>query len=94
MPKVINSTEKFRVVAVSDNTNSFGLKQVVLVAKSGTAFKACKYGPDCPKKGEDVVIPVTVHAFYESHNFAAAGYEIPEQLTDVSKELVNEIYGS
>jgi hypothetical protein len=84
--------EQFKVVAVSDNTNSFGLRQVVLVAKSGVVYKACKTDQFCPKKDDVVSIPVEQHGHYTSHNFTAAGYELPERMKDAPKEILDEIF--
>lgn len=92
MPQIINATEKFRVIAVSDNTNSFGLRQVIMIARSGAAYKACKTDRFCPKKGDEVNIPVNVLGLHKSYNFAAAGYELPEPLPNAPKDLVNEIF--
>jgi hypothetical protein len=94
MPQLINATEKFKVIAVSDNTNSFGLKQVIMIAKSGTAYKACKTSQFCPKKGDEVSIPVNVLGLHKSYQFAADGWELPEKLPNAPKDLINETFKS
>ena len=52
-------TEKFKVVAVSSNTNSFGLYQCVMVSKSGKGYKACASYLSIPKQGDILLIKLT-----------------------------------
>ena len=87
----------FKVVAVSENTNSFGLKQCIMLAQNGLAYKACANSLNIPSKGESVFIP-----YEEGPNgiedaflcFAKKGFEIPERLEDATLEEVEEIYKS
>jgi hypothetical protein len=84
-------TKPFKVVAVSSNTNSFGLNQMVLVAKDGNCFKACKYnGIEPLKQGDIVIVPVDGEALRP--NFALAGFEIPELLPNAPQDVVNEVW--
>lgn len=63
-------SENFKVVAVSSNSNSFGLRQIVLVAKSGVAFKACASTLNLPEKDSTVTVPVLVK------NDIVVGYDL------------------
>jgi len=50
-------TKQFKVVAVSSNTNSFGYKQIVIVAADGEAWEILKqaYGSETLPKEGDVI---------------------------------------
>ena len=80
---------EFRVAAVSDNQNAFGLKQCVLVAKDGLAFKACKSAMFAPEKGETVRV---LQSKGEVLSFAQCSFEIPERIKDAPQEVVDEIW--
>ena len=83
-------TKPFKVVAVSGNANSFGLKGIIMVAKDGMAFEAAKYlGIDPLKIGDLVIVPVNDAG---KPNFAYAGFEIPRELTNVPAEVLAEIW--
>ena len=86
----------FKVVTQSSNTNSFGLKQYVLVSKSGQAFKACKNPLFGPKTGETIGVPLILDkkGNVTGFNFAQAGFEIPEKLPNPPKEVLNEIFNT
>ena len=75
----MKQTKQFKVAAVSDNTNSFGLYGVVLVARDGQAFEVGKSG-----YGSTPVWPcgtvLTLEVQDGNINFAAHGIEIPRQL--------------
>lgn len=44
----------YKVFRVSENTNSFGLKQFYAMNKDGKTFKACKSSQFAPKIGDMV----------------------------------------
>lgn len=88
----MNVTEKFKVVAVTENTNGFGLKQCVLIAKSGTAFKACANTLNMPKKGDVLDIPAFITERSINYHFSERGFEIPEQMEDAPEEVVDEVW--
>ncbi len=81
--------EKFKIAAVSENTNSFGLYQMILVAKSGETWKACANSVNVLKKSETVSVGIR-------HNFipdwTSKGYEIPEKILDCPPNVVKEIW--
>jgi hypothetical protein len=88
MKKEAKVFKQFKVVAVSENTNSFGLFGVVLVAKDGKAFQAGHSGFLVPSQGSDVLVEVREDGL----NWARAGFEIPEELKSAPTEVVNEVW--
>jgi hypothetical protein len=86
-------TEQFKVIAISSNTNSFGLKQMVLVAKSGIGYKVHTSYFNLPELNSIVNVPVdTIDGYVTGYTFAALGYEIPERMEDAPKEVIAEIF--
>lgn len=87
-------TVDFKVVAVSSNTNSFGLFQCVLIAKNGLAYKACANSLNIPKEGDTVNIPYKAGGNGISNatlNFAGR-FEIPERIEDAPQEIIDEVW--
>ena len=74
----------FKVAAISDNTNSFGLHQHVLIAQDGTAYTACANSLNKKTVGDE--IECNVRKFHE-HSF-----EIPQQIKDAPPEVVKEVW--
>lgn len=94
---VLNTTETFIAAAISENHNSFGLKQAFLIAKDGTTFKACANDLNIPKRGQKVEIPVTIKAeegkpLHKDYNFAAKGFEIPEKIENAPDPVIAEVW--
>jgi hypothetical protein len=75
---------EFKVAAISDNTNSFGLHGVVLIARDGTAYQVGASKLNLPKQNEVLDIDI--------NNFAKHGFEIPEKLHTAPKYVVNEVW--
>jgi len=46
--------QNFKVVAVSQNTNSFGLRQMVMVSRDGTTCTGCFNSLNVKQKGESI----------------------------------------
>ena len=87
-----NQLKSFRVAAVSKNTNSFGLRQYIMVARDGEAFSVlCN---DLIKrypwqKGADVNVPLDS----EFRPFwARLGAECGESISRPNAKLLAEIY--
>lgn len=88
-------TTPFKVVAVSANTNSFGLYQCIMIARDGRAYKACASYLNVPKKDSIVNVPAILDASgnpTSRFNFAALSFEIPEQIETAPEEVVAEIW--
>ena len=88
---------EFKVVAVTSNTNSFGLKQCILVARNGLAYKACANSLNMPEQGSVITIPYAggsgdIGDAPITLSFAQKGFEIPERQEDAPREAVAEIW--
>ena len=92
-------TEKFKVISVSKNTNSFGLLGVIIVSIAGKAFEVGITSQFAPQKGEmvDIDFPVTivndvpkVGELPISCN--SATIEIPRKLQDCPQKILTEIF--
>ncbi len=84
----MQKTVEFKVAAVSSNTNSFGLYQMVLVSRSGMAFTACKSDP--PQQGATISIPVAADGVITSS--VAFHFEIPHKLEKAPQDVVDELW--
>ena len=81
----------FRVVAVSSNRNSFGLKGVVLVARDGQAFEVGSNDLHLPKEGD--VLEVTTKPGI-GLDWGTLGFEIPRELDPPPpSEVVRQVWG-
>lgn len=69
---------QFKVVSVSENTNSFGLHGVIICDKSGLAFEVGIGQMFCPKK--DAIISGQVTAAGNLSSLQGITYEIPRKL--------------
>lgn len=67
----------FKVVAVSSNRNSFGLKGVVLVARDGQAFEVGSNNLHLPQRGDVLVVPTKPGIGLD---WGSLGFEIPRAL--------------
>ena len=77
-------SKDFMVVAVSENTNSFGLKQMVVVAQDGEAYKTCANYLNVKEKGE---IITRVGGMFR-------GCELTEKITKMHKSIVREVWSN
>lgn len=95
--KIIQKPHSFRVLAVSDNSNSFGLYGHVLVNRSGLGFEAARSRGPWHKdltKGDDIVLVETVRDGVptKQFNWADAGFEIPRELPKCPPQVLKEVY--
>jgi hypothetical protein len=85
---------KFKVAAVSSNTNSFGLHQVILVAQDGTALKALRTQQFVPKKGDVLDLDGDALLGYLG-SLMKLSYECPERIApDAPPGVVREVWGN
>lgn len=86
----VDGTDKYKVVACSSNTNSFGLYQMIVINQSGDAWKIHGSGSCKKLKGSDLNVPI--------HNgvpqWGKMGYEIPEHVENAPQEVINEVWGT
>lgn len=82
--------KEFKVVSLSKNLNSFGLRGMILMAQDGEAWQVAANDLNVKKHGEIVRVP----SFGGSVSFSHLGYEIPERLTDAPPNVVKEVWES
>lgn len=78
----MNLTE-FKVVAVSSNTNSFGLTQMIVINRVGKTFSMCANYLNVKKQGASL------------HKHPTKGFgsvELVEELTTAPREVIKEIF--
>lgn len=80
----------YLVASVSENTNSFGLRGMVLVADNGEAWEVAANDLNLKAKGDRVTTPVDRQGF---PTFVGLGFEIPRQLGNAPQIVVDEIWG-
>lgn len=88
----VEMKKTFRVVAVSDNFNSFGLRQYVLIARDGQAFKVCRSdfnGNPKWTQGQDIEI---MYSSSTTFNWAKHSCELPDELPPAPKKVLKEIF--
>jgi hypothetical protein len=81
-------TKSFKVVALSENTNSFGLRE---------AYTACKNPQFMPEHGATVEVPFILDKDGEITDkvcFSSLGFEIPEKQRTAPPELVDEMFNN
>jgi hypothetical protein len=91
-PLLTDFKKEFKVVAVSDNTNSFGLRQMVVIAKDGTAYKTCASYLNVKKKGEILVQTYNLTVTGNPTNQHFSGCELTERIEDAPDEVIQEIW--
>lgn len=80
----------FKIVAVSQNRNAFGLHGVVLMAEDGTAYEAAHGQNGLPQKGDVISIQFTDD---KQLDWGGAGFEIPKELPAPPQEVIDEVWG-
>jgi hypothetical protein len=86
----VRTAKHFMVVAVSGNTNSFGLYGMVLMTRSGEAWEVGASKHVLKKKGDLVRVPCTKRGEPE---WALKGFEIPRRLPKPPAKVIAEVWG-
>ena len=81
----------FRVAAVSENTNSFGLYGHILVARDGEAFQAGASVHHRRQQGETVLLKKMPGAA-DYRNWAELGFEIPEAMPLCPRDVLDQVW--
>ena len=82
---------ELRVVAVSTNHNSFGLRAVVFVARDGQAFEVAADDLHLPRVGDVLAVPTRPGLGLD---WGGLGFELPRRLEpDPPPEVVREVWG-
>lgn len=86
-------TIPFKIIAVSQNTNSFGLHQIFLTARSGETWKVCKslcIPEERQRWSEGSVIDVPRSDHPPGLNWSRLSVELPERWQpDITPDLGN-----
>lgn len=87
-------TKNFKVFRKSENTNSFGLFQMYLMAKDGEAYKSCASQYNVKEVGEVIVGSHTVDEETGGcTDYIFNGHELTERLSeDAPADVVKEVW--
>ena len=88
----VKKAKHFIVVTVSKNTNSFGLRGMILMARDGEAWQVGANHLNVKKKGDLVRVPASAGPVREA-SWVALGYEIPERLRKAPPRVAAEVWG-
>lgn len=80
-------TTSFKVAAVSENVNSFGLHQIVVVSREGLAFAVHRHDP--PDKGTALHLPVVGGMVTSTPGYH---FEIPQKLSKAPQSVIDELW--
>jgi hypothetical protein len=84
--------ETFKIVTVSQNTNSFGLYGVIIMNQKGNAFEIGMSGYNEPKKGQGLIVELDADRNISS--IRNKSFEIPRKLADAPPEVVREVWAN
>lgn len=73
----------FKVVAVSDNSNSFGLKQMILVNSEGVVYTACANYLNVKEVNSDIM---------PHPKWGFRGLELVERKADAPQEILQDLF--
>lgn len=85
----MHNTTAFKVAAVSENANSFGLRQIVVVSREGKAYAIHRHDP--PEKGSVLHIPVLDGMVTSTPGYH---FEIPQKLTKAPQSVIDDLWAS
>ena len=79
-------SKQFKVVSVSSNANSFGLRGMILMAADGEAWQVAANHllVRRHKAGDTLAVP--------DHDFTAFGFELPEQLPNAPAKVLEQLW--
>lgn len=89
----------FRVIAVSINTNEFGLRHHILLSRSGFGVSLCLNQQNSLKEGDTVTVPITDSDLQTPEAVAYAvsrklGGELSRPLVEAPDKVVNDAWGT
>lgn len=87
--KKSKQTKAFKVASVSNDTNSFGLTGIILMAADGEAWEVGASYLHSQKKGDVIHVSCTGKT---GRNFASLGFEIPRRLPDAPPGVIEEVW--
>lgn len=91
------NTIPFKIIAISHNTNSFGLNQIILTSRTGETWKVCKYLGIPEEKAKwslgNVIDVPTDDVSASSRDWHLLGVEIPRRHTpDMPPKLLRQTW--
>ena len=85
-------TKSFRVAAISENANSFGLRQHIMIPRTGQAWKVHKSICLPWKLHQDIAVPIDEN---DQFQWAMVRVEMPEEIELLPPEkLIKEVYST
>lgn len=85
----MDTHKQFKVASVSENTNSFGLYGMILMALDGETWEVGVNYLNKKTKGEMVFVPMGATGLL---TFATLGFEIPHSLGKAPPNVVAEVF--
>lgn len=82
-------TKQFKVVRVSENTNSFGLRGHWLIAKDGEAWEIACSATNCKKIGDVIDVPYDTAPLFITLTWSA---EIPRRLQKAPQNVIDLVW--
>lgn len=85
----MHNTTAFKVAAVSESVNSFGLRQIIVVSREGEAYAIHRHDP--PVERAVLHLPVA-----DSMVVSTPGYhfEIPQKLSKAPQSVTDKLWTS
>ena len=85
-------TRDFKVIAKSENTNSFGLYQMVVLAKNGMAYKTCASMYNVKNEGDIIqqIFMLNKEGNEVGHLFK--GCELTEKIESPPEDVIKETW--
>ena len=75
--------KEFLCIQLSENRNSFGLRQMILIARDGTAVKAC---------ANDLNVLEEYKTVMSTGNLQFANFELVEETESAPQEVVDKLW--
>lgn len=82
--------KKFKVAAISANTNSFGLHQFIFIAQDGKALKACGNSLRAQELPRGSIVALDQQDLLGS--LSALSFELPEENIPAPKQIVDQVW--
>lgn len=91
-PTQTDCRRAFKVVAVSTNTNSFGLYQMLVIAKDGTSYKTHASYLNVKKQGEILTQHYNLNEKGVETNHRFLGCELTELIEPAPEDVIAAIW--
>jgi hypothetical protein len=82
-------TTTFKVAAVSENTNSFGLRQIIVISREGEAYAIHRHDP--PEKGSVLHLPVVGGMVVSTSGYH---FEMPRKRSKAPQSVIYDLWTS